>query len=254
MVKLRVQEVQFSYDGHPALRDVTLSVDEGEMLGVIGPNGSGKSTLLKCINHVLQPQKGTIFIDGQPSDELDRKELARRFSYVPQQDKGGFPSTVFDTILLGRLPYLRWRPGPEDRQIVREVMEKLDLTDLAQRDVNQLSGGQRQKVLIARALAQKPQVILLDEPTNNLDLKHQLEIMNLIKQQTEKGISSLVAIHDLTLAMRYADKFLLLDQGQVFAAGGPQVVNVENVEALYGVKVSIVNHGGQTLIIPEEPA
>lgn len=249
-MKLKVEGVEFDYDGIQALNDVSLSVESGEVLGVVGPNGSGKTTLLRCINRILKPRVGSVLIDGDEVSGLGREEIAKKVGHVPQSGGESLPATVFDTILMGRKPYINWRPNSKDLEIVSGVIEKLGLEDLAGRDVGELSGGQRQKVKIARALAQEPEVLLLDEPTSDLDLKHQIEVMDLVKEQAENGISSLLAIHDLNLAAWYSNKVVMLKDGEVHAAGGPDVLTRESIEQVYGVEASVRNDSGRTVILP----
>lgn len=250
-MRVEIQGVGFSYDSTPALADVSLSVEAGEMVAVVGPNGSGKSTLLRCINRIHAADEGTILVDGEEVADLDRTEIARRFGYVPQEQGGGFPTTVFDTVLMGRKPHIDWQPRDEDVEIVSRIIDRLDLDHLAMRDVNELSGGQRQKVVMARALAQEPDVLLLDEPTSNLDLKHQLQVLDIAHEQTERGVSTFLVVHDLNLAARYADKVLLLKDGEVYAAGGVDVLTAENVEPVYDVNVSVEEGSSGPFIVPE---
>lgn len=253
-MKVDIDNVGFTYSSRPALKDVTFEVDGGEVVAVVGPNGSGKSTLLRCINNILEPDTGSILIEGDDTSDLGRREVAKRFGYVPQQQSGGFPTTVFDTILMGRKPHIDWKPTEEDLEIVEDVIERMELGDLAMRDINELSGGQQQKVVMARALAQEPSVLLLDEPTSNLDLKHQLQVLDVAKAQTEHGVSVFLVIHDLNLAVRYSDKILLLDEGEVHAAGGIEVLSPDNIEPVYDVKVSVRNGQGDPIIVPESTA
>jgi len=252
-VKLEIDGVHFSYQSQPVLEDVNFRLAHGEVLALIGPNGSGKSTLLKCINRILKPQGGSILIEGDLTTAYQQEELAQCVGYVPQKESKSFPTTVFETIMMGRKPYINFKAQNEDLEIVADIIEELGLTELAQKNINNLSGGQQQKVLVGRALAQQPEVLLLDEPTSNLDLKHQLEIMNLIQAQVKDNISSVIALHDLSLAARYSDKIIILKEGSIFAAGGLEVLTSENLEAVYEVEVSVADVGGRKVIIPEAP-
>ena len=252
-MKLKIDNIKFSYNSTPVLDRVTLKIGCGEVLAIVGPNGSGKSTLLKCIDQILQPQSGAIMIDNNSIRDYKKEEIAQKLGYVPQGNGSSFPTTVFDTILLGRKPHIRWAPTSKDLKIVSKVIDKLDLEDLVLRDINELSGGQRQKVIIGRALAQEPSILLLDEPTSNLDLKHQLEVLKLVRDQADHGVSAIIAIHDLNLALRYSDKIVMLDKGKVFAAGGLEVLTPENIESVYDVKVRVIKASGRLLVIPEEP-
>lgn len=252
-MKLEVKGVEFSYDSTPVLSDVKMGVESGEILGIIGPNGCGKTTLLRCVNKILKPQKGSILIEGEKIRDLGRQTIAKKIGYVPQTESQSFSTTVFEMILMGRKPYIDWRPSSDDLEMVSELIEMLGLEGLALRDIGEVSGGQRQKVMIARALAQEPEVLLLDEPTNNLDLKYQLEVLDLVRKQVvENGISCLVAIHDLNLAARYSDKIVMLNKGEVYAAGGVDVLTPENIEAVYGIEVTIRKYSKKIIIIPED--
>lgn len=253
-MELKVTDLDFSYDQQLVLDNVGLVVKKGEILSIIGPNGSGKSTLLKCINRILKPQNGKLILYEREIKNYSPQELACHLGYVPQQENRKFPATVFDVILLGRKPYINWKPVDNDLKIVSNIIKRLDLEQFAMRDVNKLSGGQLQKVIIGRALAQKPEILLLDEPTSSLDLKHQLEVLNLIKSETENDISSVLAIHDLSLAARYSDKFVMLKEGTVYATGSDEILTSENIEEVYGVKVNIMKYNNQTIVIPKSPS
>ncbi|MGM0510536.1 MAG: ABC transporter ATP-binding protein [Thermoplasmatota archaeon] len=251
---LEAQGIDFAYNGGPlVLKDVGLELNGGEIVALVGPNGSGKSTLLKCLADFHRPNKGSVRLDGRDITDLSLEEKARKVSYVPQIEKTSFPSTVFDTVLMGRKPYIAWKPSKKDIEIVSGLLEKLGLEKLAMRDINELSGGQRQKVFIARALAQHPDVMLLDEPTSDLDLKHQLEVLDIIKEQTHEGISALIAIHDLNMAVRYSDRIIMLREGEVFASGGMEIITPENIEEVYEVKVYVGEHAGWLTITPDKP-
>jgi iron complex transport system ATP-binding protein len=211
MVKLKVKDVEFSYASVHVLKNVCIELAASEMLGVVGPNGAGKSTLIRCIDRILQPRKGSILLDGRDIKDMRLMELAKKMGYIPQSTSQVFPATVFDTVLMGRRPHIGWRSSEKDTEKVLKTLQMLNIEELAMRDINELSGGQQQKVFIARALTQEPDVLLLDEPTSNLDIKHQLEVMEIIKSIVrEKEISAIMAIHDLNLASRYADRITRL--------------------------------------------
>lgn len=250
---IEVSNLSFSYNSHNVLQNVALELREGEILGIIGPNGSGKSTLLKCIDSILKPKSGSILLDGKEVNRMQRSELAKLIGYVAQREESRFPVNVFDVVLMGRKPYLSWKPSQADLEKVASIIELLNLESIAMREIDSISGGERQKVMIARALAQEPPVLLLDEPTSFLDLRHQLEVMELIKTLSEQGKTSIVAIHDLNLAIRYCHKFLLLKEGKVFASGGKEVISPENIEPVYQVKISCCTNNNNTVIIPDRP-
>jgi iron complex transport system ATP-binding protein len=254
-MKLEVKNVEFSYARVPILRDVCIELAASEMLGVVGPNGAGKSTLLRCIDRILNPQKGRILLDEQDIKEMSRLELAKKMGYVPQSVSQVFPATVFDAVLLGRRPHLGWQSSEKDTKMVLEMLQLLNIEDLAMRDINELSGGQQQKVFIARALTQEPDVLLLDEPTSNLDIRHQLEVMGIIKSIViEKQISAIMAIHDLNLASRYADRIVMMNSGEIFSAGTPaSVLTPANIKRVYGVEAEVNNNSGRPYIVPIRP-
>ncbi|NPV30310.1 MAG: ABC transporter ATP-binding protein [Firmicutes bacterium] len=255
MAKLEVKDVEFSYACDPVIQGVCLSVSEGEVLCIVGPNGAGKSTLLKCIDRILFPQKGTILLDGLNLKEMKRLEVARKMGYIPQRALLAFPVTVFEVVLMGRHPHAGWKTSERDIEKVLEVLQLLKIEDLAMRDINELSGGQQQNVFFAKALAQEPEVLLLDEPTSNLDIKHQLEVMEIIKSAVkERGITAIISLHDLNLAARYSDKVILMKEGGIFAAGEPRsVLTRENIKFVYGVEVIVVEEFDVPWIIPLAP-
>ncbi len=247
---LTAHGVKFHYPGRPVLENISFSVEKGEVLAILGTNGTGKTTLLKCINRILKPVAGTVLIGEDPVSALSRNALAQRIGYVEQQ-RSGSRATVFNTVLLGRKPYIRWDITQNDMAIASQALETLGLSGYALRFLDELSGGELQKVVIARALAQQPEILLMDEPTSSLDLKNQLEVLNLIRQITrEQGIAVVVAMHDLNLALRFADRFLLLKDKKIYAAGGPEVITPENIETVYSVPVVIAAHNGSRVVIP----
>jgi len=242
-LKLTINHLSFKYNGLPALEDVALEVGLGEVLSIVGPNGSGKSTLLKCINRILKTKQNTVLIDGRDVGKIGLRDLAKMMGYIPQNSLSSFPFTVFDVVLMGRRPYIQWSLGERDKEIVAKILEFLGIDNLAMRYFNELSGGEQQKVIIARALAQQPQILLLDEPTSSLDIRHQLEIICILRSLTQgKNRSVIVAMHDLNLASRFSDRMLMLKQGSIFAVGDPvSVLTEENIEAVYGVKSRVTN-------------
>lgn len=254
MSKLATREVNFAYNGGPlVLKDIDMTLEAGEIIALVGPNGSGKSTLLKCLADFHTPKEGKIELKGEDIMDFSLNEKARVLGYVPQIEDVTFPSTVFDTILMGRKPYISWKPSKKDKKVVTDIIKKLGLEHIAMRDINELSGGQRQKVFIARALAQEPEILILDEPTSSLDLKHQLEVLSMIKKQSERGISVLLAMHDLNMAVRFSDKVVMLKEGKIFASGGMEIINSENIEKVYETKAYVGEHHGWPVITPDRP-
>jgi len=251
LVNITIKDLTFSYNSHKILDDLNIVVGDAEVLSLVGPNGSGKTTLIKCIDRILKPW-GSILLDGKEIEEMSRQEVARIIGYVPQSSSAPLATSVFDTVLMGRRPHIRWQVSDSDLDKVAQVLELLHLDDLGLRDFSSLSGGQKQKVLIARALAQEPAILLLDEPTSNLDMKHQLEVMEIISHLVkEKKISVVMAIHDLNLASRFSDKLVMLKNGQVYAAGEPKHLLTEaNISNVYGIKAMVMNAVGRPYIVP----
>ena len=251
MVNITIKSLTFGYNGSMILDNLNLVVEDSEVLGLVGPNGSGKTTLIKCMDKILKP-KGRILIDGRDIDTVSRTELAKRRGYVPQSSSTPLATTVFDTVLMGRRPHISWRVSDSDLDKVADILGLLHLEYLAMRDFSQLSGGQKQKVLIARALAQEPEVLLLDEPTSSLDMKHQLEVMETISSLVkEKKISAVMALHDLNLASMFVDKLAILKGGKIYAAGEPiDLLNAKNIRDVYGVEAVVMNNLDRPYIVP----
>ncbi len=248
---LNVEGISFNYPGNQVLDNVGFTSDKKEFVAVLGTNGTGKTTLLKCINHILEPTKGCVFLEEKATKSHSRNELARKMSYVEQR-KVGNRMTVFNAILLGRKPYIRWHATREDIQITEESIEKLELKKYEMRYLDELSGGELQKVIIARALTQKPKIILMDEPTNHLDLKNQLDVLSIVKTTIEENnITAIVAMHDINLALRYADRFILMKEKGIFAAGGKDIMTPENIEAVYSVPVNVMKYDGYEVVVPK---
>ena len=254
-MKLEVKDITFSYNSRPVLEGVTLKAAEGNVASLVGPNGSGKTTLIKCINRILKPRLGIVLVGREDVGKVKLRGLARLLGYVPQSADHVFPSTVFDAVLLGRRPYVDWGISSRDKEVVSQILSLMGLEEMALRQFNELSGGERQKVLIARALAQEPQVLLLDEPTSNLDLRHQLEVLDIVRSIVdESGITAIMAIHDLNLAARFSDTLVFLDKGRIYDAGEPaQVLTQENIRNVYGVEAIISKNSGHLHIIPLAP-
>lgn len=244
--------VSAGYDDAPVIEDVSFSVSQGEIVGLLGPNGVGKSTLLKAAVGLLDPLEGTIRIGGRPSTAFQRDELAREVGYVPQTESAAFPRTVFQTVLMGRKPHFGTRPGPRDRAVVATLLDRLDIGDLAMRDVNALSGGQRQKVILARALAQEPRALVLDEPTSDLDVRHELAVLSLLREEAPNGLGVVHAMHDLTLAARYSDRLVLVADGEVYASGPPSVLTPEAISDVFGIAARVHETADGLAIIPIE--
>jgi len=245
-LQLRAEGIAFAYRDQIVLNEIDLAIQPGELVGVIGPNGSGKSTLIKCLSRVLSPQRGRIWLDGRELASLSAQQIARTIAVVPQAVELPPGFTAFEIVMMGRVPHLAWWQNEtvRDREIARAAMEATQTWTLADRLVNHLSGGERQRVVIARALAQEPQILLLDEPTAHLDIKHQIEVMELVRcLNRERGLAVLIVSHDLNLAAQYCSRLVLFKDGRVYTSGSPrQVISPEILREVYGVDLLVVPH------------
>ena len=241
---LAVKNLGFSWGPNTVFQDLNFSIESNQVIAILGKNGAGKTTLLKCINRILKPETGTVSIDSKDISELELPELSKMVSYVPQSIMSSFPMQVFDVVLLGRRPHINWIVGDEDREKVSETLRFLNLEDFAFRYFNQLSGGERQRVIIAKAVSQDSSIFLMDEPTSDLDLKNQIEIMKKVKKlvsDKSNAKAAVVAIHDINIAARFADVIFLLDEGKIFSQGSPEeVLTEENIEHVFGVTSEII--------------
>ncbi len=254
---LNLQSLHVEYHGNEILKGISLRVSPGETLVVIGPNGAGKSTLIKAVSGVIHPSQGIVWIDGTNLANLSTIQRARYLAVVPQARLLPPAFTVRQTVLLGRTPYLGWlgRTSRADEAQVERAMHYTHLTDMADRRVGELSGGEQQRVLLARALAQDTPVLLLDEPTTHLDLEHQSSFLNLVKTMvSQRDLAVLMVLHDLNLIGLYADQVALLVHGQLHSMGKPEtVLTAKNLSEVYHVPVSVVPHPeyGTPLVLPD---
>ncbi|HOL42362.1 MAG TPA: ABC transporter ATP-binding protein [Methanospirillum sp.] len=255
MVNVKLNDVCFSYPGADILHNVTFSIGPGQMTGLIGPNGSGKSTLIKCIDTILKP-KGSILLNGKDILTMERVALARSIGLVPQNGTSAMDSTVFETVLMGRRPHSAWRISEEDIHKVADALERLGIGNLAMRDFSHLSGGQKQMVLLARAICHEPDVLLLDEPTSALDIRHQLEVLEIVNHLVkERNMSAIIALHDLNLGARYTDSMVILREGKIFSAGKPdELYTPDMIEEVYGVIAEVISVHGKPHVVPIRPA
>jgi iron complex transport system ATP-binding protein len=252
MVSLAVRGLSFSRPSGRILTEVGFTLEPGQVVAVAGPNGVGKTTLIRLLMGLLHPSGGSTSLCGKELSTYSRPALARLVAYVPQGMPGIFPMNVFDLVLLGRRPHLAWRPSRADLERTAQALCQLGVEDLAERDAHRLSGGQLQKVLIARALAQDTPFLFLDEPTSSLDLRHQLEVMELLRSLArDKGARVLASMHDVNMARRFADNVLLLDKGRTYGFGPPEdVLHEASLREVYGVEVARVDGCGLTGFLP----
>lgn len=247
MHALSVDAVTFSYQrAVPVLRAISFAVERGEFVSLVGPNGSGKTTLLRLLDRIFLPDRGNIALGDKPLVRFSRTELARRIAFVPQEGGIQFPFTVYEIVLMGRSPHTRGMAfeNARDRAIAREMMALTDIDHLADHPITRLSGGERQRAFIARALAQQPEILLLDEPNAHLDISHQLDVFRLIKKRnTDSGLTVLSVSHDLNLAATYSDRVALLQHGTVTAIGTPaEVLTEQRIRDVFGTDVLVDPH------------
>ena len=250
---MQVKNVSYRYKGCPeVLKDVSFDMEPGKFLAILGNNGVGKSTLLKCFNHILKPDVGEVLLNGENLLTKSTREVAKKVAFVSQS----VPSTqmtVHDVVMLGRRPYMKWGFTEEDHAIVHEAMHRLDVEDMRGRFLSQLSGGDKQKVMLARALAQQPKVLLLDEPTSSLDIQNQYPVLKMVRAICHKDNKiAAVVIHDLNLALRFCDRFLLLKDGEVYRHGDSSVLDSKALKEVYGVDAKVVEVEGRHMVLVEE--
>ena len=246
---IEVKNISYSYGKNEILKDISFDVEAGECVAVLGNNGAGKSTLITCINKIRTPETGSVYIDGQDILKMSRVQTARYISYVAQKNETS-QMTVFDSVLLGRKPYIKWGITQGDIDICEAMIAQLGLSDLKLRYIDELSGGELQKVMIARALVQEPKLLLLDEPANNLDPKNQHDMLVTVRELVKsRNISAVIVLHDISLALRYCDKFLFIKAGRVCKYGGEEVVCEETIFEVYGIKSVITEVNGQKIAV-----
>lgn len=238
-MKLTVENLSFNYPGRNILDNINFTIESNQIVSILGPNGAGKTTLLRCINRIVKPKQGIISIEGNEITKTSSNEIAKLIGYVSQSETPN-RLTAFDTILMGRCPHIQWRVKDEDLKSVQAIIEHLHLEKLSLQYVDEMSGGEFQKVCIARALVQQPKIILLDEPTSSLDLKNQLDILKLMKLVVEShDVSVFMSVHDINIALRYSHKIIFLKDNTIFSILKPDEVTPEVIEDIYGVKVNI---------------
>ncbi|MDR1290279.1 MAG: ABC transporter ATP-binding protein [Planctomycetaceae bacterium] len=246
---LTVNRVSFRYRENIILDKVSFSAKRGEIITILGPNGSGKSTLLRCLGGLLSPRAGEIYIDGKKLETRSIQTNSRRVAYVPQRIETSL-MPVFDAVLLGRRPYFGLQPSASDLELVESMIYRFQLESIANRSMNQLSGGEAQKVAIARGFVQQPQLLLLDEPTSMLDLRNQVDLLVLLRQfVSERNITAILCMHDINSAMRYTDRFLLLRNGQIIFDIKKEELTAQMIEALYNQPVEIHNINNTNFVI-----
>lgn len=238
-MNIQTNDIQVAFGSKAILHDISLDIRDKEFVGIIGPNGSGKSTFLKCLYRVLQPNGGKIFFDGTEMSSLSHRDTALKMAVVAQHSTVNFDFSVLEMVLMGRSPYkgLLDRDQLDDYEIARHALAQVGLSDFESRNFNTLSGGEQQRVILARALAQRTECLVLDEPTNHLDIKYQLELMTIVKRLDATVVS---AIHDLNLAAIYCDRIIALKDGHIVCSGTPQdVLSSDTIHHIYGVSAMV---------------
>lgn len=250
---MEIKNLSYRYKGSAdVIRDVSFDLEPGKFLAILGNNGVGKSTLLKCLNHILRPDAGQVLLNGENLLTLSTREVAKKVAFV-SQSVPNTQMTVHDVVMLGRRPYMKWGFTDADHAIVHDAMHRLEVEDMRGRFLNTLSGGEKQKVLLARALAQQPKVLLLDEPTSALDVQNQYQVLRLVRDICHKdNMIAVVVIHDLNLALRFCDRFLLMKNGRVYRHGDRSILDSTALKDVYGVNAKIVEIEGRHMVLVDE--
>jgi iron complex transport system ATP-binding protein len=249
---IRATAVSVVIDGAPIIDDISIEVSPGEVVAVVGPNGAGKSTLLAVLSGDIHATSGTVELCGAAIDGLSHLERARRRSVLTQDNQLSFPFTVGQVVLMGRSPWARTTQLQDDEAAVAEAMVATDIDQLATRRYTSLSGGEKARVSLARVLAQRTAVVLLDEPTAALDLRHQEDVMRVIRSLAQSGRAVMVVVHDLSLAAAYADRIAMLSRGRIAAIGSPEeVLTADRVAEIYGLAVSVSLETGRPVVVPQ---
>ena len=248
---LKVDGVAFGYKSHSVLEDIEVGVSRGEILAILGPNGVGKSTLLRCMNMILRPQKGVILVDNADLSKMSANDIAKNVGYVAQKSEAA-RMTVFDSVLLGRKPHITWKLTKDDYAMVEDALAKFGLSSMQLRYIDEISGGELQRVCVCRAIVQDPSVHLLDEPTSALDLSRQMEILHLIRHVVDQhNCATIMTMHDLNLALRFADRFVFMKGGKIYAACDKWGVTPKLISDVYGIEVDVIFHNDLPVVIPK---
>lgn len=251
VTRIEARDLGVRYGQTPVWSHINLSLTEPGLVSIIGPNGVGKSTFMYCVNKQLSPDEGTMLLDDVDVETIKYKEIAKKIAYVPQASGETFAMTVMDTVLMGRYPHSGFNYSESDLEIAANCIKLMGISDLAMRNFNELSAGQHQRVMIARGLAQQPDVLMLDEPTSNLDIFHQIHVMQMLKDIAhEKKITVLIICHDLNVASRFSDRIIILHKGAVFADGVPNdIITADTISDVYGVRTDVIEVDGRPYVI-----
>lgn len=258
---VKVDNISFSYGTKrnlcsKTLKDITIHAGKGQFIGIMGPNGCGKTTFMRCINKVLKPQEGAIYIDGKDVDRLKMMEIAKICANIPADVPDDFHLSVEEFVALGRYPYVTgiWWEGEKDELLVREAMDSYHVTHLRDRKLGELSSGEKARVLLAKGAVQQPRILLADEPSAHLDLKFKLQVMQALKDLSRQGVTVITASHDINLITKYCDLVMVISEGSILSYGPPaDIINEEIIRSVYGVEVSVVRQGEDIYVIPLRP-
>ncbi len=245
MAILKVENIHFSYGKKEILKGLNFSIQKSGTIGILGPNGSGKTTLLKNISGYLKPTSGNIFIENRNIRNFSIKEKARYISYVPQDVEYGFNFTCYDIVMMGRMPFLKrfQSESQKDKDIVKRSMEMTNTWQFKDTMINQLSGGEKQRVYIARALAQEPKILLMDEPISHLDIKYQIEILSFIRELAQQGILVIAVLHDINLACQFCNEILIMKDGRIMDLGRPnKVITPKSIKSAFSIDVDLIEN------------
>ena len=250
-VRIDIEDLGVSYGDTCIWKNINLTLSEPGLVSILGPNGVGKSTLMYTINKILEPTEGRVLIDGEDVEEMPFKDIAKKVAYVPQSSGETFAMTVMDTVLMGRYPHSGYTVTKEDLEIAADCLMKVHMGDYAMSMFNELSAGQHQRVMVARGLAQEPELLMLDEPTSNLDIYHQLSTMRLLRDIAHRrGIIVLVICHDLNVASRFSDRMIMFSQGRIYADGTPEeVITPETIHNVYRVNADVTTVQNRPYVI-----
>ena len=249
---IELKQLEFGYNStNTVLKGIDFMFDKSEFICIMGPNGVGKSTLIHCMNKILKPTGGTVLIDGKDISTIKLKELAKNMGYVPNTSEDTFPLTVVDTVMIGLQNDYKFGTPSDDLRKVYDVLRLMGIEDLALRNFDELSAGQHQKVMLARGLVREPSIVLLDEPTSNLDIRHQIEVTKTLSRlHKNKGITIVMISHDINITAKYADRIIMIHEGKIFAVGTPsEVLTKENLRIVYGVDADIIERDGRPHVI-----
>jgi iron complex transport system ATP-binding protein len=258
---VRVDNLSFSYGAKrnlcaKTLKSININAHKGQLIGIMGPNGCGKTTFMRCINKVLKPQEGAVYIDGKDVDRLKLMEVAKMCANIPADVPDDFHLTVEEFVALGRYPYITgiWWEGEKDERLVREAMAAYQVMHLRDRKLGELSSGEKARVLLAKGAVQQPKILLADEPSAHLDLKFKLQVMQALKDLSRQGVTVITASHDINLVSKYCDLVIVISEGQILSYGPPaEIINEEIIRQVYGVEVAIVRERGEVYVIPLRP-